>query len=207
MEQQLEALHPASSPELGAAAATGGVRRTFCRRRIEDPRWEGALRCDDRASRPGCSRSSAGRPEAHRRFGWLRALRSWRTTASDVADGANRPSSGSCTRRGRGVAARHPLSRAAAEGVLELVFYHDMTIESRPRSSVSRLGRRGCTNQRGKDRLARVVAGGFSMIDDECDFGHAFRSFVRKSAGLLRAFHVARPRRLAPRRLAAAAGV
>jgi len=159
LEQQLEELHPASFAwALGCCGRDRGsaedvLQETYLK--ILD----GKARFDGRSALKTWLFAVIRRTAAaHRRFGWLRALRFVAHDACDVADGGESAEeqlvhterSAALLRAIRSLAPRQ-------REVIELVFYHDMTIEQSAEVVGVSLGTARVHYQRGKERLRAAL--------------------------------------------------
>jgi RNA polymerase sigma factor (sigma-70 family) len=159
LEQQLEELHPASFAwALGCCGRDRGdaeevLQETYLK--ILD----GKARFDGRSALKTWLFAVIRRTAAaHRRFSWLRALRFVSPEGGDVASHEE-----SVERRLMHSEKAAALLRAIASlaprqrEVIELVFYHDMTIEQSAEVVGVSLGTARVHYQRGKERLRAVL--------------------------------------------------
>jgi RNA polymerase sigma-70 factor (ECF subfamily) len=159
LEQQLEELHPASFAwALGCCGRDRGnaeevLQETYLK--ILD----GKARFDGRSALKTWLFAVIRRTAAaHRRLGWLRALRFVAHDADDVADGGESAEqrlvhSERAAALLRAVGSLAPRQRE----VIELVFYHDMTIEQSAEVVGVSLGTARVHYQRGKERLRAAL--------------------------------------------------
>ncbi|HEX9460789.1 MAG TPA: RNA polymerase sigma factor [Thermoanaerobaculia bacterium] len=159
LEQQLEELHPASFAwAMGCCGRDRGnaeevLQETYLK--ILD----GKARFDGRSALKTWLFAVIRRTAAaHRRFGWLRALRFVAHDAGDVADGGESAEQQLVHSERAAALLRAIRSLAPRQReVIELVFYHDMTIEQSAEVVGVSLGTARVHYQRGKERLRAAL--------------------------------------------------
>jgi RNA polymerase sigma factor (sigma-70 family) len=159
LEQQLEELHPASFAwALGCCGRSRGdaeevLQETYLKV------LNGKARFDGRSALKTWLFSVIRRTAAaHRRFGWLRALRFVEYDAGDVADDHESVEQ-RLVHSEKAAALLHAIASLAPRQreVIELVFYHDMTIEQSAEVVGVSLGTARVHYQRGKERLRAAL--------------------------------------------------
>jgi len=159
LEQQLHALHAASFTWALACCDRDRDDAEDVLQTVYMKIFDGKARFDGRAAFRTWLFAVIRRTAAsHRRTRWLRALRFTRSNGEEQTDGRESVEQ-EIVRSERTTALLHALERLARRQreVLELVFYHDMTIEQAGDALGISLGSARVHYERGKKRLCALL--------------------------------------------------